>query len=121
MLGLTRQEKIILIFLTLSFVVGLGINIYKKSHQGLKLDVQPYINVLRENSDRFIKQQRYVNINSFDVDRLIRLPGVGRKLAERIVQYRKAHGPFKNKEELMKIKGIGEKKFNNIKDLIILE
>jgi len=121
MFDLTRQEKAILVFLSLTFVTGLGIDSYKKSQRKRKLSVAPYeISVLRE-ADRFIEQQRLVNINSFNMEELTRLPGVGEKLAVRIVEYRKIHGPFKSKEELMQVKGIGEKKFEQFKDLIIIK
>lgn len=121
MLDLTKQEKIILLFLGLSFVTGLGINSYRKSQQNLQLSAQPYeINALKE-ADKFIEEKRYININSFKVDELTRLPGVGEKIAQRIAQYHKAHGTFKSKEELMQVEGIGEKKFEKLKDLIILK
>lgn len=121
MFDLTKQEKAILLFLTFSFVSGLGINSYKNSQQNLQLSVQPYeINALKE-ADKFIEEQRYVNINSFRIDELTRLPGVGEEIACRIVQYHRMHGAFISKEELMQVKGIGEKKFEKIKDSIVLE
>src|SRR5919204_1248837 len=45
-----------------------------------------------------------VNINTADVKALMSLDGVGRKLAEKIVEYRTAHGPFKKPEEVRKSK-----------------
>jgi competence protein ComEA len=48
-----------------------------------------------------------ININSADVKELMGLDGVGRKLAEKIVEYRKAHGPFGKPEELRKVEGVG--------------
>jgi competence protein ComEA len=47
-----------------------------------------------------------VNINTADVKGLMKLSGVGRSMAERIVQYREAHGPFKKSEELRKVEGV---------------
>lgn len=47
-----------------------------------------------------------VNINTADVKQLMKLSGVGRSVAERIVQYRDAHGPFKKPEELRKVEGV---------------
>ena len=41
--------------------------------------------------------------------------------AERIIEYRAKNGPFKNKEEITKIKGIGEKTYQKIKDFIAIE
>ena len=48
-----------------------------------------------------------VNINTADVKQLMSLDGVGRKLAEKIVEYRKEHGPFNKPDELRKVEGVG--------------
>lgn len=48
-----------------------------------------------------------VNINTADVKTLMTLDGVGRRVAERIVEYRQAHGPFKRPEEIRRVEGIG--------------
>ena len=59
-----------------------------------------------------------VNINSAGLNELQALPRIGPKIAQRILDFRKEHGPFKRVEELMKVKGIGEKMFGSLKDLI---
>jgi competence protein ComEA len=56
-----------------------------------------------------------INLNTATVDQLETLPGIGRKTAERILDYRQKNGPFKKIEELMNVKGIGEKSFLKIK------
>ena len=61
-----------------------------------------------------------IDINSASIEELQKLPGVGPKIAQRIVEYRKRYGCFKYLEELKKVKGIGEKKFERIKPLIYL-
>ena len=48
-----------------------------------------------------------VNINTADVRELMTLTGVGRKVAEKIVEYRDTHGPFKKADELKKVDGVG--------------
>lgn len=48
-----------------------------------------------------------VNINTASVKELQTLEGIGRNVAERIVQYREAHGPFKRGDDLKKVEGIG--------------
>jgi competence protein ComEA len=48
-----------------------------------------------------------VNINTADVTQLMKLEGVGRRVAERIVQYREVHGQFQKPDELRKVQGIG--------------
>ncbi|SFM91378.1 comEA protein [Thermodesulforhabdus norvegica] len=62
-----------------------------------------------------------ININTADKADLEKLPGIGPALAERIIQYRQEHGPFKTIDELKNVKGIGDKKFEAIKDLITVE
>ncbi|MCJ7644413.1 MAG: helix-hairpin-helix domain-containing protein [Candidatus Aminicenantes bacterium] len=59
-----------------------------------------------------------VNINTASQAELEGLPGIGPKIAEQIVQFRTQNGNFKKIEEIMKVKGIGEKLFNQLKDLI---
>ncbi len=59
-----------------------------------------------------------LNINKASVQDLTRLPGIGPRTAERIVTYRKEHGPFKRIEEIMNVRGIGRKKFERIKSMI---
>lgn len=51
-----------------------------------------------------------VNINTADADALAKhIIGVGPRRADAIINYRKSHGPFKNAQELTKVKGIGQK------------
>lgn len=52
-----------------------------------------------------------INLNTATVADLERLPGIGAKVAARIVDYRTKKGPFKKTEELMNVQGIGEKSF----------
>jgi competence protein ComEA len=48
-----------------------------------------------------------VNINTATAKELTTLSGIGQKVAERIVAYREAHGPFKKAEDLRKVEGVG--------------
>jgi competence protein ComEA len=52
-----------------------------------------------------------VDINSADLDELMMLQGIGNKLALRIISYRLANGPFQQPEDLLRVKGFGEKLF----------
>ncbi len=55
-----------------------------------------------------------VNINTASVEQLTALPGVGPKLAARIVEYRQKSGTFRSTQELMNVKGVGEKNYARI-------
>jgi competence protein ComEA len=46
------------------------------------------------------------------------LPGIGEQIAKNIIDYRNQYGAFSTKEELKNVKGIGEKKFEQIKELV---
>lgn len=60
-----------------------------------------------------------ININTCTKEELLSLPGIGEVLAERIIEYREKT-PFKKLEDLMNVSGIGEKKFESIKDMIVV-
>jgi competence protein ComEA len=59
-----------------------------------------------------------VNLNTATAADLEGLPGIGAKTAARIVEYRQKNGPFKKIEELMNIRGVGEKNFVKLKPQI---
>ncbi len=61
-----------------------------------------------------------VNINTASPSQFESLPGIGPVLAERIVQYREKNGPFSSPEDLLNVSGIGNTRFNEIKELISL-
>ena len=65
-------------------------------------------------SDKNTGNDKQVLINKASVDALTQLPGIGPVIAGRIVQYRMEHGPFKSADELRKVKGIGEKRLEDI-------
>jgi comEA protein len=62
--------------------------------------------------------QKTINLNTATVEQLETLPGIGRKTAEAILEHRTKVGSFKKIEELMNVKGIGEKSFLKIKPLV---
>jgi len=57
-----------------------------------------------------------VDINKATVAELTALPGVGEALAQRIVEYREKQGPFTAPEQVMNVRGIGEKSFEKLRD-----
>ena len=59
-----------------------------------------------------------VNLNTATAEQLATIPGVGPKMAERIIDYRQKNGGFKKIEDLMNVSGVGEKSFLKMKPLI---
>jgi len=59
-----------------------------------------------------------VNLNTATVSQLETLPGIGKSTAERILEYREKSGGFRKIEDLMNVRGIGEKNFLKLKPLV---
>lgn len=61
-----------------------------------------------------------VNINTAGKEQLMDLPRIGEKIAQRIIEYREKNGKFKRPEDIMKVKGIGEKTFQKFEKRIVI-
>ena len=133
MFGFTKREKIVVVFLIIVLLIGTGIIsvqklVFEKSAGKYKVKYAQLDNrfAALEKQDSLIVQskkgkQTLININTATQRELIKLPGIGPKLSERIIQYRKDTGRFKTKRDIIKIKGIGEKKIEKILPLICIE
>lgn len=74
-----------------------------------------------EEGEEVVLTEKSVNINTAGKDELDRLPGIGPKLAERIIAYREENNGFVDIDELQDVEGIGETTFQRLKDFIIAE
>jgi len=61
-----------------------------------------------------------LDLNRATAEDLDAIPGLGPALAQRIIDYRQAHGPFKTIDDLMEVSGIGRKKLEKIKPYLII-
>ena len=133
MLGFTKSEKTVVVFLIVVSVIGTGIVsvqklLFEKSAGKYKVKYAQFDNqfaALEKRDSLAVRtekgKQTLININTASRQELIKLPGIGPKLSERIIQYRKDKGKFKTGRELIKVKGIGEKKIVKILPLICIE
>jgi competence ComEA-like helix-hairpin-helix protein len=62
-----------------------------------------------------------ININTATANELETLPGIGKGLAARIVEHRERHGPFRRPEHLIIVRGISDKRFRGLRELITVE
>jgi competence ComEA-like helix-hairpin-helix protein len=62
-----------------------------------------------------------ININVASAKELETLPGIGKSLAERIIEHREKYGPFRRSEHLIIVRGISDRRFRALRNLITVE
>lgn len=123
MFDLQRRELHIVIFLISSIIIGLAFSAYRGSQKFVDIEIKRFKaeeSKMRD-LDESIGSSRVVNINEADVEGLMKLKGIGKKLAERVISYRSSNGRFGSISEIQNVKGIGKKLFDRIKDNISVE
>ncbi len=125
-----RKVKIILFtfILIIAVIGGIIIQAYDNRYRNFFIEKQPLGEVVSEAptldpepAEISTEDKVYVNINTDDISELDKLDGIGEKMAQRIINYRKEHGNFEVIEDIMRVSGIGEKTFENIKDNIYVK
>lgn len=114
--GLTEQADTELLNLASKVEDGMKVHVLTKEE---KLNSQVVINqsIITNQNDISTKAQK-VNINCASQTELETLPGIGPSIALAIINYRKENGNFKTIEQIKEVSGIGENKYNKIKELI---
>ncbi|HTK83028.1 MAG TPA: ComEA family DNA-binding protein [Bacteroidota bacterium] len=136
-IGFTQTESRVVVFLVASLVLGLGIKVVKDTMlqpakfdyaaadsefaaRSRLVDAEPAadsasspdrIPDFRPDDD----EVHLVDINTATLREFIPLPGIGEKMAARIVDYRKEHGRFSSVDDLRNVKGIGAKKLEQLR------
>lgn len=120
MVVLNKRVKIILAVLIFAVLVLAGTVIERYEKDAFILET-----VATDDADYVPTSQSVIdgriNINSAEVEELTELNGIGEALAQRIINYRTENGPFVTIEEIMKVPGISEKKFEVLRDDICAE
>ena len=124
--GVTEEADLDEVNLAYALEDGQKIYIPNKKDKEIKSEKQ-YItnesgnNVIVQNVNDGKGVSKKVNINTASQSELENLPGIGPAIANRIIEYRTQNGKFNSIEDLQNVKGIGDAKFANIKDNIIVK
>lgn len=114
---LTGRQRLTLIMLGAWVLGGLGVLWWQ--HQRPAIRVLGAVSPLQAARwSKGIDAARRIDVNRADAAELERLPGVGPSLAQRIVAYRDAHGPFEHPNDVAKVRGIGPKTVEVLRDYI---
>jgi competence protein ComEA len=107
---------VLLVFLIL---LGTGILLVKTNGKDEEIRIsQPVVTEVKGEETGVETRAGLVNINTADLSQLDTLPGIGPVTAQKILDYRTQNGQFKTIEEIMNVSGIGQAKFENMKDKI---
>lgn len=151
MLNFTRQERIVIYFLVVTLGVGAVLRLVRNQHlenqlapnrfyeeeqQFKKIAEQinsdsiqfvdkaistPDSTIIDMSSEVSVGGVKLVNLNTAGISELAELPGIGPAKAKRIKAYTDQNGPFKNKSDIILVKGIGEKIYTRLEGLVTTE
>lgn len=113
--SLTSSEKKVLIFLTFILLLGAALKFYTSRIENNSITLLLNKPVLQKS----IYSEK-IDINHASFEELCTLPGVGKTIAARIIEYRVETGDIGTKDRLLEIKGIGQKKLQKIKNHIFI-
>lgn len=110
--------KLILSYIMIS--IGLYLGWLTLFHPGFLPEVKPTVPIESLTPEEFLKLSS-TDLNTADRQELMQLPGIGEVLSQRIVEYREEHGGFSTVDELVEIKGIGEKTLEKVRKYVYVE
>lgn len=125
-LALTKTERNVILFLTVTLLVGAGIRLYQETFPSApqfdyRASDSTFAALNAASEDSSISQGESsgaININTATKQQLMDLPGIGEVTADRIMKYRETKGAFKSINDLRAVKGMNKKKLDKIKPLI---
>ena len=125
--SMSRSERVLISIALFMFAIVVGYNAFyifeysetpKISGNIVTPKNETETNITESNDTEKSEKGDLININTASAEELKALKRVGDSIAERIIEYRESHGGFSSIEEIMNVKGIGEKTFEEIKDRI---
>ena len=122
---MTKSEKIILLWLAFFLIAGLSVRACRESgHMARFKVVRTELPARSEESfqrlDKRLLKQKQVDLNSAGAEELESLPNIGPVIAGAIINYRRQFGPFKTPEEVIQVRGLGPKRFEKIRELLLV-
>ncbi|MDO8525207.1 MAG: helix-hairpin-helix domain-containing protein [Candidatus Omnitrophota bacterium] len=122
MIKLERLEKAILIFLVATLILGISISALRKARRPVAVRIEKF------NAERYkdtavdlsLPDER-IDINTASAEDLMKIKGIGKTVAERIVEYRYRNGSFASIDDLKSVKGVGVALFEKIRGRIRVE
>lgn len=133
----SKNEKFAVIFILIVIFSGTVIKLYlevwskpekeiynfEEYKNNLKVQITEdsirlFSDTLQKNNDSSFSEFVTIDINEAEISEFEKLPGIGVGIASKIIEFRNKAGKFKKTEDLKKVKGIGEKKFQNIQKYI---
>lgn len=138
MRGFTRSEQRAILFLLSTFGLGMLVWWYRASQPPPEINpaaMAAFENFLRvvaadsmrtpasahEQTQITAAVHSRVDLNAATYKELVRLPGIGPVLAQRIIDFRAANGAFKRLQDLRKVKGIGAKTYEKLAPLLMVQ
>ncbi len=151
MLNFTRKERLVIYFLVVTLGIGIILRLVRNQRLDIELKPERFyeeeqafkqiaaqINLDSVSSTMQVdfmedesvgdtmfedanRTNGLININTADIETLSELPGIGPAIAKRIIAYTDQNGPFKNKKDIVLVKGIGDKIYTRIKGLVTTE
>ncbi|MEE9457828.1 MAG: helix-hairpin-helix domain-containing protein [bacterium] len=128
MIYLTKQERLVLIFLAAALAVGAAVKVLRGERAPplprpveVEFDLTKPKPPLDAAALTEITAARKINVNAADASELCTLPGVGPVIGRRIVAYREAHGPFEKAEDLSAVEGIGPATVEKLRPYVTCE
>ena len=101
-------------------IVGSTATCVKRAQQSLVVQANERQSPLPQNASEN-PRPRLININTASANELETLPGIGKIFAERIIEHRQRYGPFRKAEHLIIVRGISDRRFRGLRNLITVE